>query len=156
MSLASFTDANRHLDKNKVQFENEDDAFPEAASADIYVRGALVDVYGAAVVSLWDETPTAPQTLVPELVREIAALWMAAERWDKRYSLEQSTSDSYSNRLRAQAQAMIDKLRSGEMTLVEVGVISGVAWSEASFWPNSTTVDVAGQPDRKFTIDMEP
>jgi hypothetical protein len=156
MSLATFSDANDHLDQDKVRFENAADAIPEAQTADTYVRGMLADSFGAAVVVLWDANPTGGQTATPELVREIAGMWMAAERYDKKYSLEQMTSDSYSNRLRKRANDLIDMLRSGEMSLVEVGIISGVTWSEGDFWPNSTTVDVAGLPDRKFTMDMEP
>lgn len=153
MSLASFTDANAHLDKDKVQFHTADEASDIALSIDRFVRGRLNSVYGEQV-TLWDYNPTAPQTDTPEMIREIAAMLMAAKLYNERYSLEDNSSNTYGSRLWRRGDELLDSLIDGSMTLVEVEVISGTAFSQDDFWPNDTTGFDSCSFEPKFWMDM--
>lgn len=154
MTLAAYQDANRYLDNDKVRFENDADALDDAISADRYVQASLFDVFGSQVTN-WDIAPTGGKVQTPVIVTDIVAMLMAAYRYNKIYSLETNAADTYATRLMNMAESLLAKLRSGEMNLVEVTIISGVAFSESDFWPNDTTLNDQDQPNRKFAIDME-
>jgi len=153
--LATFNDANRHLDGDKLKFPTAHDAEPEATSVGNEIRGALYGVYGEQV-ELWDAEPTGSLVAAPQLVREIAGMLMAANRYEKMYALEDDVTSTHGSRLRRRAEAMILQLRVGDLVLVEADIVSGVAWSESDFWPNSTSViEGTVQPARRFWMDME-
>ena len=153
MSLASFEDANNHLDKNKVMFQNDSDARDIATATDRYIRGCLTDVYGADVVTLWDVDPTAPQTNTPELIREVTGMLMASKLYAEKYAEETQSNNTYGYRLQKEAEGLLDQLRAGTLTLVEVDVVSGISFGEDDFWPNDTTAAQSTAPQPKFTMD---
>jgi len=76
--------------------------------------------------------------------------------YDKKYAIDADVTSTHATRLRRRADELIQQLREGTLTLVEVGITSGIDWSEDDFWPNSTTVvEGTTHPDRKFFMDME-
>jgi len=155
MSLATFTDANAHLDEDKVKFHTVHEAEPIATSVDRTLRGTLAGIYGDQA-SNWDANPTGGQVATPELIREIASMYMAADLYDKKYAIDADVTSTHATRLRRRADELIQQLREGTLTLVEAGITSGIDWSEDDFWPNSkTVVEDTTQPDRKFFMDME-
>jgi hypothetical protein len=87
MTLALYSDANSWLDGTKIRFENEDDAEPERSEAETIAKGALVDLYEDHI-NLWttDIPLVPPQETVPDLIRTIVSLLMAAYRYQRRYS----------------------------------------------------------------------
>lgn len=153
MTLAAADDANRYLDDEKVRFETEADAAADALVTDRYVTSVLFDVFGAQV-STWAVEPGTGEVQAPVAVTEIAAMLMASYRYAKKYSLETDTENTYANRLKMQADEWLEKIRNGQMSLIEAEIVSGLTFSNSDFWPNNLTVDDADQPNRKFWMDM--
>jgi len=156
VSLATFEDANVHLDGKKIVIQTEHEAEPYARSADRIVRGALFDLY-PDVVNLWeapsiaDPTPTDP---TPGLVREIAALYMAHFKYASVYSEESQDPNSYAARLLSRAEKLVEQLKDGTLeladspTLVEIG--------QPQFFPDDEYVDIDTlEPIRFFTVEQE-
>lgn len=163
MTLATFDDANGWLDGTKISFANANDAEPEATEADAIVKAALTDLYPANV-PLWDATGT-PE-LTPKVVRQAAALLMAAYRYSKRYSEESVGPSTFGMLLEARANGILAGLRNGSLSLDDKTYTSQLGLTEADFWPNNTTVatsndDLAGlglndgDPLRMFTMNKE-
>jgi hypothetical protein len=160
--LASFADANDHLDGTKISFLNDDDASPEAKDADVYVLGRLSSVYPDHA-TLWTAVDplVPPAEATPGLVRLAASLLMASYRYAKKYSEETQTPNPYSERLKARADEILNGLVGGTLTLYDEDYASSSQFFEADFWPNDTTVVVEdsgvgmhlGDPDRRFSID---
>jgi len=82
MTLALYSDANSWLDGTKIRFENEEDAEPERSEAETITKAALIDLYPDHVL-LWTTTDplVPPAEAVPDLVRTIVSLLMAAYRY---------------------------------------------------------------------------
>lgn len=152
MSLALYSDANKHLDENKIKFENAYEAGEIASIVDQYIRGKLVEVFGIQV-SDWDANPQSGQVATPELVRLIAGLLMASELYSQKYAEEVLSQNTYGARLAKQANDLLDGLRSGELTLIEVNIVSGLTFSQDDFWPNDTTGVADGDHVPKFSME---
>lgn len=151
MTLASFADANRYLDTNKIRFENADDATPEATAADNLIKSKLFVVFGS-LVNDWDFDGT--PALTPPLVLEIAAMQMACRRYAKKYAEEVEAESSYGGRLCSESSALLDQLASGDITLAESP--AGASLGSPEFFPTDTDpVDVSGNPLRFATMDKE-
>lgn len=151
MPMASFTDANSHLDASKIAFADDNDALDEATSADRYIRSFLYDAFGTAVDDWVDPEDT------PEIIREAASLLMAAQLYAKRYSENTVEVTGYAEFLNNKANLILQGVKDGSIELSDSpGIVSGLAWSNASFWPNDTTV-VEGTTDplRAFSMDLE-
>lgn len=154
MTLATFSDANVHLDGKKIEFLNAEDAAPYAGAADDIVRGALFDRYGD-VVSDWDESGTPSET--PGLVRRAAAFLMAHFKYASVYSEETQDPNSYAVRLRQEAMAILDGLAAGTLELIDYTPPEGDSVvNQPSFWPDDTDVDfVSMESNVKFTMGRE-
>lgn len=151
--LALFSDANKYLDEVKIRFQNDDDAEAESIAADVYIRAALFDVYGATV-DTWDRVPTGGEVQPPDLIRELASMYMAAMRYAKRYSEETTTESVFAQNLYDMIDEKLQALRDGTITIV--GITSGLAFAQEDFWPNDTyVIEGTTDPNRKFTMDME-
>jgi len=158
MTLADFHDANKHLDGTKIEFASNADAAQEASVADAIVRAKLFDTFPDNV-GLWDYDPTVPQEDTPALIRVIAGMLMAAQRYEKSYSEETLDGNDYAARLRAQALSMLDQIVTGQLSLDDV-TYEIDAFGEAMFYPNDSTIIVdpapvgllAGDPDRRFEM----
>lgn len=164
MALASYEEANDHLDGSKVSFASDVDAAPEAREADAIVIASLADIYPDHV-SLWvyDASPTPPEITTPELVRQAASLLMAGYRYNKIYSEEVVETSGFADSLISRAMEILTGIRDGTLTLTDVDYDpSGfVELTQASYWPNDTTVVTAedpvvgletGEADRRFTM----
>ena len=151
--LANAAAANRYLDKTKIKFINDDDATDEIVATDAHLRNALFDVFGAQV-STWQLDPTLPDVEPPLIVQEKAVMWMAALRYAKKYSEETGQEPpAYVAWLRGQVDDWLVGLRSGYITID--GLVSGIAFSEEDFWPNSTDVYASTLVSkRKFAMDQ--
>lgn len=154
MTLASFTDANVHLDGKKIEFLNASDAAADAGAADDLVRGALFDRYGDAVND-WDETGTPSAT--PGLVRRAAAFLMAHFRYSRVYSEETQDPNSYAARLRNEAQSILDGLADGSLELVDYTLPpDSVVVNQPAFFPDDEDVDLdTMESNRKFSMGQE-
>lgn len=164
MALADFDDANNWLDAVKLKFENQEDAEEESASADAIVLGALIDVFPNNA-NLWTTTTplVPPAEAVPALVREIAALLMAAQLYQKKYSEETPRAYNYGVQLEQKAMRMLKGLRDGTITLADVDLVNSLGFLEADYWPNDTTVvttdmpnlvgPALGEPERFFRME---
>lgn len=153
MTLASFTDANNHLDENKIGFANAHDAEEISLSVDRYVRGRLAGVYGPQVLT-WSVDPGVDEVIPPELVTEVCSMLMAAELYAQKYAEETDIINVHARNLKRDAEKLLDLLVGGDLVLVEADIVSGTAFSQADFWPNDTTAENATTPDPKFTMDM--
>jgi hypothetical protein len=167
MTLALYSDANSWLDGTKIRFENEDDAEPERSEAETIVKAALIDLYPDHV-NLWTTTTplVAPAETVPDLVRTIVSLLMAAYRYQRRYSEEVMSPSTFAQGLEDRAMRFLDALRSGTASLVDPDtgddLVSELTFGEGDFWPNDkTVVEVdsnligvnSGDPLRFFNMD---
>ena len=153
MSLASYDDANDHLDGTKLRFTSDNDAEPEAKQIDRLIKASLYGSFGAEV-DTWDFEPTPPQIDTPPIVKYIASGLMAAMRWAKQYSMEALDEDSYSSRLESKMMSMLMKIISGELT-IDADSVSGLVWKQSDFWPNDThLVEGTDQPNRRFAMDQ--
>lgn len=159
MTLADFHDANKFLDGTKIEFQSPSDASQEASVADAIVKARLSDTFPAHV-SLWSYAPTGGQEATPAIVRVIAGMLMAAERYDKRYSEETLNGSDYAQRLRDRANFMLEGIVSGQLSLDDV-TYDIDTFTEALFYPNDSTLVVApppvglavGDADRRFSMD---
>jgi len=141
MPLADFSNANNWLDEVKLAFPNAEDAEEESASADAIIRGALADVFPDNI-NLWtNETPLVPpQEAVPELIREVAAMLMAAFFYQKKYSEESNRSFNYGVQLEQRAMRILKGLRDGTIVLGDIDIINSLGLLEADYLPNDTTI----------------
>ena len=145
MVLALYSDANSWLDGTKIRFENEDDAEPERSEAETITRGALVDLYPDHI-DLWttNDPLTPPEEKVPDLVRTIVSLLMAAYRYQRRYSEETMTPSTFAQGLEDRAMNLIRALRTGNASLTDPDtsddIISATAIDSGNVWPNDSTV----------------
>jgi len=167
MTLALYSDANSWLDGTKIRFENEDDAEPERSEAETIVKGALVDLYEDHI-NLWTtETPLPPgEETVPDLIRTIVSLLMAAYRYQRRYSEETMSPSTFAQGLEQRAMDLIIALRTNNASLTDPDtgddIVSGIAIDSGNFWPNDSTVVPTGsllvgveegEPLRFFKMD---
>lgn len=153
MSLATFEDANVHLDGKKIAFENAEDATADATSADRIIQGTLYQTFGDVVLT-WDANPTAPQVATPGLVREAAAFLMAHFKYARIYSEETQDPNSYAVRLRDEADRILVGLAGGTLGLPDYPLTVDVG--QPSFFPDDDYVDLeTGEPIRFFTVEME-
>lgn len=151
MTLATFADANVHLDGKKIEFLNAEDAAGEATAADRWIRGRLSDIFTAATVSAWDSSGTPAAT--PEIVREAAALLMAHYRYARTYSEETQAPNSYAARLYNQAMEIVTGLTDGTLALVDYPTVVSVV-DQPSFFPDDQYVDlVTMEPIRFATME---
>lgn len=150
--LATFSDANRHLDSNKITFADAADAVPEAEQADAIVRASLADVFPDNV-NEWSEDGDPEET--PDLVRLIASLIMASKKYAKRYSEEATEENEYAKALWAEAMMLIAGLRDGNLELSDTDYGDVTQWGRSSFWPNDTTVfEGTSEPLRAFKVEQ--
>lgn len=145
MPLASYADANDHLDLNKAAFLDDEDARPEAEYADAIVYSHVATVFPENYL-LWTTTDPLPvgREETPSLIREIAGMLMASKRYEKVFSEEQLQPSDYAERLKRDAYALLTKLVSGEMSLVDVeyeAVLDELRPEQSDFWPNDTTTN---------------
>ncbi len=158
MALATFVDANRYLDQDKVKFNNEDDATEDRIVAEREVLANVAGLFGDEVVATWDITDPQPigTVLPPIVITEVVARLMAAQRYEKTYSLETERESEYASRLRRRVDEWFAGIRSGEITMPELDISVGTEFDESWFWPNSTDV-IEGtlQPNRRFSMDMQ-
>jgi hypothetical protein len=167
MTLALYSDANSWLDGTKIRFENEDDAEPERSEAETITTAALIDLYPDHAL-LWttDSPLVPPQETVPDLVRTIVSLLMAAYRYQRRYSEEVMTPSTFAQGLEDRAMRLLDALRSGNASLTDPDtgedLVSELTFGEGDFWPNDKTVVETGSlligveegdPLRFFSMD---
>ena len=150
--LANAAAANKYLDQTKIKFANDDDAGDEIEAADAHLRNMLFDVFGSQVND-WELDATLPDVEVPPIVKEYAAMWMAALRYAKLYSEETASEPpAYVIWLRSQVDGWLTGLRSGYITIE--GLVSGISFNEDNFWPNSTDVyEGTTVSRRKFTME---
>ena len=157
MTLADFHDANAHLDGTKIEFASNSDAAKEASVADAFVRARLSDTFPDHVAN-WDYDGSPEAT--PAIVRTIAGMLMAAQRYERLYSEETLDGNDYAQRLRDRATLMLDGIVAGQLSLDDVAYDIDTL-TEAMFYPNDATVIVdpapvglsAGDPDRRFAMD---
>jgi hypothetical protein len=155
MPLATYTDANKHLDENKLKFTSENEAEPEAQEADRIVRAKLGDLFPDQV-NEWafnsDDFPT------PEIIKEAASLLMASYRYAKRYSEATLGSNPYADRLEARAMFLLNGILDGSIDLTDVDYDSDnePGFGQADFWPNnSTTVGAAAYEETVHSLFPE-
>lgn len=149
MTLALYSDANSWLDGTKIRFENEDDAEPERSEAETIVKAVLIDLYPTHVNHWTTDSPLDPgEETVPDLVRTIVSLLMAAYRYQRRYSEETMTPSTFAQGLEARAMGLLSDLRTGNASLTDPDtgddLISELTFGEGDFWPNDTTVVETG------------
>lgn len=143
--LATFADANRWLDKTKVKFENDADAEDELAQATPIVRASIADLYPDDL-DTWDVT-TPP--VVPELIREVTAMLMAAYRYQERYSEETLLQSTFAMSLERRAIAILKGLRDGTLSLADYPDLTNESRLLADdYWPNESTT--VGLEDHSF------
>lgn len=168
MPLATFEDANTHLDETKISFVDDADAAPEAREADNIVRSKLGDIFPDQVAH-WIDTlpdPVGDALITPNLVREAASLLMASYRYAKRYSEDELNENDYAARLEKRAMRILEDIRNGTAILwdVDYGLTTEAAYSleQEDFYPNDTytpesvELDIADprlQPKRSFSMD---
>lgn len=151
MSLATFSDANVHLDGKKIEFLNEEDAAADAIAADRLVKGYLFDAFGADV-NQWDATGVPANT--PGIVREAAAFLMAHFKYARTYSEETQSANSYARWLRREAQDILNGLADGSLELADTPSLQDVR--QPGFFPDAEYVDLdTGEPIRFARMDME-
>jgi len=156
VSLATFEDANVHLDGKKIEFLNEEDATGEALATDRYIRGILGSAFGNDVVVDWDSSPSGGQVDTPELVRQAAAFLMAHYRYSKIYSEEALAQNSYAMYLKTQADMILSGLVDGTLELVDVPEDGTADVSQPSFFPDDAYVDLDTlEPIRMFSVEQE-
>jgi hypothetical protein len=169
--LASYEEANSHLDGTKIAFESEEDAENEAREADRIVRGALADTFPEQVGYWVHELPepVLEALITPELVRLVASLLMASYKYSMHYSEDDLGENDYSARLEKRAMKILKDIQSGDAVLwdVEYGptIADSYTLEQEDFWPNDTyTEEYVRQqeelqeaglgPARKFSMDQ--
>ena len=153
MSLATFLDANAWLDESKLKFEDTSDSTQEADNADTMVKAYLGDVYPDHV-DLWiaedEDNPT------PKIIREAAALLMAAYKERKVYAINELGTPFHAQWLEEKAISILTDIRTGVITVTELpGVGSTGELSQDDFWPNDTTEVLEAADGRKFSMGMD-
>lgn len=144
MALATYEDANKHLDETKLSFLSDEDAAPEAEKAETIVRAYLADTFpdyaGLWVYPLPDPNPD-ELLETPELVREAASMLMASYRYAKVYSEESMDGNPYALKLEKDAYALLQGIVDGSLVLADVdyGDDASTSFSQDDFWPNNKT-----------------
>ena len=161
MALATHDDANRWLDGTKIKFDTEASSEDDRLKVEPIVRAALIDLYPDNIDD-WDVDGT-PEA-VPELVRDVVSMLMAAYLYQRRYSEETQGPSSFGMNLEKRAMRILQDLRTGSLSLADKAYTSQLGLSSADFWPNdSTTVPDSttipglseGDPLRAFTMDRK-
>lgn len=150
MALATYQDANGHLDGTKIAFASDLDAAPEASDADRYIKGALYGAFPTHAL-LWDANPTPPQEQTPALIALVAGLIMASERYRKKYALEYTTTAAFADMLQAKADDILTKIQDGELELYDTTyTVNAETLNATDFWPNDSTVATDDKPQVGF------
>ena len=170
--LASYQDANGHLDEVKISFVDQADATKEADEAYKTIAAKIGGLWPEHI-ELWDITPDllAGEEEPPQVVNLIASLLMASYRYAKRYSEEELGESDFSARLEKRALGLLDGLVDGSVILWDKDYATGNdanAPVSADVWPNDsyTKAHVAFekenaliapelQEQRAFSMDMD-
>ena len=150
MSLATYAQANTHLDGTKIAFDNEEEAAPIADVADKTVKGMIARLY-TDYFENWtsDTTPTLPQETTPEIIALAASYLMASYLYSEKYSEETLDGNDYAARLEARAMVILNGLLNKTFTLYDKpDYVLIESLSGSSFYPNDTTLVTA---DDDFT-----
>lgn len=165
-TLASYQDANTHLDETKLSFVDEADAADEASEA-FEVIAARIGGLWPEYIETWDHNPDPGEEATPSVVRTIASLLMASYRYAKAYSEESLTENDYSARLEKRALALLDGVANGTIVLwdKDYPVTDASTFNSADFWPNDSytpeyvefqkELEPELQPKRAFSMDRE-
>lgn len=163
MSLASYEDANAHLDETKIGFASAADAEDKARSADAIVKAKLGDRF-PDYVALWSDTVPNPNPneliATPALVREAASLLMAAFLYEERYSEETLDDNDYAARLQKRAMFLLDGIADGSLILWDVDygqdANNTARLEREDFWPNDTYTPELVALERSLGSDLSP
>lgn len=124
------TDGNPELDLIEIDVERS-------------IKGYLSSVFTQATLSTWAD----PET-TPAYIRSCAGRLVAAFYYAKKLSEDMPDWDrTYPQRLYNEAMQMLEEVRTGQVTLVEVTEPAGTGFDSSFFYPDSTT-------EPKFTMDM--
>ncbi len=163
LTLATATDANSWLDQTKLTMDNTD-VNQIAPKIDAEVTGYMLNVFPTHAF-LWlsgDED-------TPAVIVDIVARLYAAAFYSKKYSEETLVPNSYAERLRNDAMALITAIQNNQLSVYDSDgnvILAESALEEPAFWPNdSTTTQIdkhgnlpvgfePGDPDIAFTTDM--
>lgn len=168
MSLASHEDANAWLDGVKLSFPSQAAAASIADNADNVVKSYLASTY-PAYVNTWDVAPGAGQEATPQVVREAAAMLMAAYYYALKYSEETLDDNDYAAKTERRAIKLLENIRDGLVSLWDksygLDVSNQLNLAEDDFYPDDKAVvekdiyDAHDEsvrtefvPDRKFSM----
>lgn len=150
MAFASTQDANTHLDETKIALiDGTTVDIPYQDSAERIIRGYLAGHVEPIEIASWN-TPAH----TPELVREVAGRLVAAFYYRKFYSEDVNEVSPYAQALYDEAIMMLNKIISGELTIVNldndlVDLEAGSSLTQDHFYPTEEQAD-----ERKFGMDL--
>jgi hypothetical protein len=164
LSLATAADANTWLDQSKLSMASGDVA-EIAPKIDAEVIAALLNLFPTNA-PLWLDGSQAP----PVVVVDVASRLYAAAFYARKYSEETMQPNSYAERLKADAYAIITQIQNNDIALVDptsgLIIVASSALDEMAFWPNDTDIVQPdengnmppglnqGDPDIAFSRDM--
>ena len=132
MAFADLEDINQHLPDSTLQITEQDDE-PYQNDAERIIRGYLSNVYTSTTLASWT-TPN--QT--PSLIRSVAGRLIAASFYAAKISGETPDWNDYSDQKYKEAISMLERIQSGDLTLIEVTeeITTGDTITSEDFWPN--------------------
>lgn len=142
--IASLGDVNTHLPSDKLEAK---DGNPDYVAFQIdverLVKGYLSGVFSAATLAAW-----ADPTSTPAYIRACAGRLIASFYYAKKVSEDLPDWDgTYPQRLYDEAMKMLEEIRTGAVTLIEVPEEVGTQFDSSFFYPDSTD-------EPSFTMDM--
>lgn len=149
MALASSADVNVWLDGQKVVTSGGDDT-DEQRMAENLIRGYLAGRIPATTLATW----TGP-TQTPELIRGVAGRLVAAFRYRKLYSEDDTGVSEYATMLYNEAMSILTGIVNGTIDIPELigvtTVTTDTSLDRLNFYPNDDTPANDPDADRHFT-----
>lgn len=142
--LANLDDINQFLDQTVAEATNENTSLIQVGVARV-IRGNLYPVIDQVILQGW-RTPNN----TPEIIRELAGMFIAAQHYYNEWSKTNNIidDDSYPQRLYDRAIALLRQILSGEIIIPDVPIQSTGNLTADDFFPVDDT-------DRAFTRSME-
>lgn len=142
--LASLDDINAHLDQNVAAATDENTALLQVAIARI-VRGNLFHIVDQVTLQSW----RVPEQ-TPEIIREIAGMFIAAQHYFNEWSKTNNIidPDSYPQKLYDNAMALLKGVIEGTVVIIDIPIQTSGDLSVDDFFPVDAT-------NRAFTLGME-
>jgi len=118
------------IDTTKLPLEEVDPVLLDSAQSQVFAR----------VSRVYDSTNWVDQDTIPALVQQAMALLVASWIYDRAYSEDTSEENKYSLKLESMAEALIEGIESGTISLIDANEATmDIPPEQPIFLPNDTT-----------------